>query len=193
MKSIEIIGYNRANLGKTESKKIRSESNVPCVLYGGAEQVHFHSPMFLFRDLVYTPATQIVELNIEGKQFKAVLQDIQFHPVNETILHADFLQLHEDKEVKVEVPIKFEGTAPGVQKGGKFVQKVNRLKIIALPKDLPDFVTVNISGLDLGKSVRVKDVNKGKFAVLNTPELPVASITIPRALKGKEQEDAKKK
>ena len=93
METIEIIGYKRANLGKQNSKKLREEGNVPCVVYGGKEQIHFHSPMILFRDLVYTPGANFVKLNIEGVEKDAILQDIQFHPVSETILHADFLEL----------------------------------------------------------------------------------------------------
>ena len=100
MKTVEIIGYKRANLGKTESKKLRSDSFVPCVVYGGKEQIHFSAPMILFRDLVYTPEARFVELNIEGKITKAILQDIQFHPVSEVILHADFLELFDEKSIK---------------------------------------------------------------------------------------------
>ena len=101
MKTIEIIGYKRANLGKNESKKLREEGNVPSVVYGGKEQIHFHSPMILFRDLIYTPGANFVKLNIEGKIKNAILQDIQFHPVSEIILHADFLELSENKKIKM--------------------------------------------------------------------------------------------
>ena len=114
MKTVEIIGYNRANLGKSESKKLRAEGSVPSVLYGGKEQIHFHSPMILFRDLVYTPEARFVNLNIEGHQTKAVLQDIQFHPVSEVILHADFLELFDDKPVTMDIPLRTVGNAPGV-------------------------------------------------------------------------------
>jgi len=112
METIEIIGYKRANLGKQNSKKLREEGNVPCVVYGGKEQIHFHSPMILFRDLVYTPGANFVKLNIEGVEKDAILQDIQFHPVSETILHADFLELQDDKKVKMEIPVKIIGNSP---------------------------------------------------------------------------------
>jgi large subunit ribosomal protein L25 len=184
MKTLEIIGFKRANLGKKAAKDLRNEANVPCVLYGGEQQVHFTVPMILFKNLIYTPEVHRVDLNIEGEIFQAILQDIQFHPVNEIILHADFLQLFEDKPVKMDVPLHLIGTAPGVQKGGKLVQKVTKVKIQALPKNLPDSVQVSISDLDLGKSVRVRDAVAGDFKVLSSPMITVATVTIPRALKG---------
>ncbi len=185
MKHLEIVGFKRANLGKTDSKSLRLDSNVPCVLYGGTEQVHFHVPMFLFKELVYTPHSYIVDLNVEGKKFKAILKDIQFHPVNDMILHADFLQLHDDKAVKVAIPVKLVGTAAGVMKGGKLAQKLQKVTVKALPKDLPEFVELDITNLDLGKSARVRDTKKGKFEILNAPEVPIVAILVPRALKGK--------
>ena len=122
MKIVEIIGYKRANLGKTESKRLRGESFVPCVVYGGKEQIHFSAPMILFRDVVYTPEARFVELNIEGEIKKAILQDIQFHPVSENIMHADFLGVKEDKPVVMEIPVRLIGNSPGVRNGGKLVR-----------------------------------------------------------------------
>lgn len=186
MESVEIIGYRRANLGKKESKDLRLEANVPCVLYGGAEQIHFYSPMILFRPLVYSQDVFKVLLNIEGDTYEALLQDTQFHPVSDVLMHADFLLLRSDVEVKLEVPVRFAGTASGVSKGGKLVQKVSKVKVKALPKDLPSFLEVDVTSLDLGKSVRVSDIPKGNFAVLNAPAIPLGTVTIPRALKGKD-------
>lgn len=188
MKSIEIVGFKRANLGKTTAKSARENSNVPCVLYGGKEQFHFEAPMALFRDLVYTPNATLVDLNIEGKTFKAKLQDIQFHPVSEMIMHADFLQIFDDKEVKIEVPVKLIGTPEGVAKGGKLVQKLRKLKIKALPKNLPDFVELDVTALDLGKTYKVSQIKADKFTILNVASVPVVTIDIPRALKGKQAE-----
>lgn len=185
MKAVEIIGFKRANLGKKDAKSLREEANVPCVLYGGENQVHFYSPMILFRELVYTPEAHIVKLNIEGDEYDCILQDIQFHPVNEMILHADFLLLHQDKPVKMDVPVKFVGNSPGVQQGGKLVVKMKKAKIKALPKDLPDAITVDISDLALGKTVKVKDIKVEGFEILSSINNPVASIEIPRGLRGK--------
>jgi len=184
MKSVEIVGFKRANLGKTASKELREKAEVPCVLYGGKEQVHFAVPMYLFRGLVYTPDAHIVDLNVEGKLFKAVLQDVQFHPVNDIILHADFLELDEKKEVKIDVPVKVTGNSIGVAKGGKLVQKLRKVKVSALPANLPDYVTIDVSDLDLGKTIKVSSIATAKYRILNPPVVPVVTIEIPRALKG---------
>ena len=184
MKSVEIVGFKRANLGKTASKALREKAEVPCVLYGGKEQVHFAVPMYLFRALVYTPDSHTVDLNVEGQKFKAILQDIQFHPVNDIILHADFLELDENKEVKMEVPVKVLGNSIGVAKGGKLVQRLRKVKILAFPKDLPDFVTIDVADLDLGKTVKVSSIPTDKYKILNPAALPVVTVEIPRALKG---------
>jgi large subunit ribosomal protein L25 len=191
MKTQEIIGFKRANLGKATVKALREDSQVPCVLYGGETQIHFSVPMILFKNLVYTPDTHIAELNIEGSIYRAILQDIQFHPVNEIILHADFLLLKDDKEVKLEIPVKLVGNAPGVQKGGKLISKLRKVKIKSIPKNLPDYIEVDISGLDLGKSVRVGDIKTEGFAILNNPLVSIASVEVPRALRGKGEEEGK--
>lgn len=184
MRTVEIIGYKRANLGKAEAKRLRAESFVPCVLYGGKEQIHFYSPMILFRDLVYTPEAAFVKLNIEGDEYSAIMQDFQFHPVNEIILHIDFLELSEDKYIKMDIPVKLTGNAPGVIQGGKLVSKLRSVKIKALPKDMPDTIQLDVSSLDLGKSIKVASIEAKNFEILNNPRVTVATVEIPRALKG---------
>ncbi len=186
MKSLEIIGFQRAILGKKESKRLRLEASVPCVLYGGETQIHFHVPMILFRELVYTPEAHLVDLNVEGDLYTCMLQDIQFHPVNEMILHADFLLIHSDKLVKMAVPTRVIGTSPGVQLGGKLVMKAKKLQVLALPANLPDHITVDITGLELGKSIKVKDIKAEGYEILDALNNAVLSIEIPRGLKGKQ-------
>jgi large subunit ribosomal protein L25 len=187
MKKLEIIGFKRANLGKKGSSELRDQSNVPCVLYGGKEQVHFHTPAFLFRDLIYTDQAHIVDLDVEGKKYECVVKEVQFHPVNEMLVHVDFLQLFPDKVVKMDIPVRFVGTAPGVMQGGKLMSKLKKVTVKALPKDLPESIEVDVSKLDLGKSVRVADITAKNFTVLNIPSLPIASVEIPRALKTEEE------
>ena len=189
MKTVEIIGYKRANLGKKESKRLREEGNVPCVLYGGEEQVHFYAPMILFREIVYTADAHMVDLNIEGETYRCILQDIQFHPVSEIILHADFLQLHDGKPVKMDIPIHLIGKAPGVDKGGTLMHKRRNLRIQALPKNMPDYVEVDISGLDFNKAVKVSEIEEKNFTILDAPQLSIAVVEVPRALKGKAEEE----
>lgn len=183
MRTVEIIGYKRANLGKSHSKALREQGQAPCVLYGGKEQIHFYAPMYLFKELVYTPEVAFINLNIEGEEYKAILQDVQFHPVSEVILHADFLQLFDDKPIKMDVPIKYVGNAPGIIKGGKLIPKLRRISLKALPKDMPENITVDISGLDLGKSVKVRSIKEENFEVLNSKQVSIASVNIPRNLR----------
>ena len=185
MKQHEIVGYNRANLGKTESKALRIEGNVPCVLYGGKTQVHFYSPAILFRTLLTTPDAYEVTLNIEGDEYKAILQDAQFHPVNDQILHADFLEIVEGKDIKVDVPIRFSGISPGVQQGGKLIQKMRKLKLSGPYTKIPDYVEVNISNLELGKTVKVSAIQVEGVEILDSMALPIATIEIPRSMRGK--------
>ncbi|MCC5920935.1 MAG: 50S ribosomal protein L25/general stress protein Ctc [Cyclobacteriaceae bacterium] len=189
MKTLEIIGYKRANLGKAESKKIRLNGEVPCVVYGNGGQTHFRSPMILFRDLVYTKDAHFVTLNIEGEIKKAILQDIQFHPVSEIILHADFLEIQDDKEIKMDIPLKIVGTSPGVVEGGRLAQKAKTLRVKALPANMPEFIEVDITPLALGKSMKVKALSTENYEILNSPMVSIVTIEIPRALKGKKNED----
>jgi len=182
MKTLEIIGYKRANLGKAESSRLRNEGNVPCVIYGGKEQIHFYAPMILFRSLVYTDEAHFVHLNIEGLEFQAILQDIQFHPVSEVILHADFLELHEGKLVKMDIPVKLTGDSPGVSKGGNLIHKRRTLKIQALPNDMPELISVDISELDFGNAIKVGEVEEVNFDILDTPIASIAVVETPREL-----------
>lgn len=191
MKTLEIIGFKRANLGKQQTKELRNESNVPGVLYGNGEQVHFYSPVILFRDLIYSPEVYEVDLNIEGTHYRAILQDAQFHPVNEMLLHVDFLQLQDDKPVKMDIPVKFVGTSPGVIAGGKLSVKLRSLKVKALPANLPDYVEVDIADLELGKSIKVAKVKAENYEILTNSNAPIATVTIPRALKSAQVEETR--
>jgi large subunit ribosomal protein L25 len=190
MKTIEIIGYKRANLGKTEAQKLRDEGQVPCVLYGGEGQVHFHSPMILFRDLVYTNEAHFVHLNIEGEECQAILQEVQFHPVSEIILHADFLRIAEDRKIKMDIPARLVGLAPGVTKGGTLVQKKTSLKVFAFPKDMPDHIDVDVSELDFHHAIKVSDIKVSGIEFTDPKQSSVAVVEVPRAAKMAAEEAA---
>lgn len=185
MKTIEIVGFKRPEneLGTKYSKVLRAEGNVLGVLYGGDEVIHFHSPMYLFRELLYTKEAYIINLNVEGVEKKCILQDVQFHPVSEVILHVDFLEISDDKPVKIDIPVKIVGTAPGVKIGGVLVVKAPRLKVKALPNELPDYVEANIDGLELGKSLKVSSIETKGYEILTSPKVSVATVTITRALR----------
>ncbi len=183
MKTIEIIGYRRANLGKGESQKLRDEGLVPCVLYGGDNQVHFYAPMILFREVVYTNEAHFVHLNIEGEESQAILQEVQFHPVSEIILHADFLRISEDRKIKMSIPARLVGQAPGVNKGGTLVQKRSTLKVYGFPKDMPDHIDVDVNELDFHHAIKVSDIKVAGLEFKDPKQASVAVVEVPRAAK----------
>ena len=183
MKTVEIIGYQRANLGKNDAQKIREEGNVPCVLYGGDKQVHFYSPVILFRDLVYTNEGHFVHLNIEGEECQAIMQEVQFHPVSEIILHVDFLRISDERKIKMDIPTRLVGQAPGVAKGGLLVSKRASLKVYALPKDMPDHIDIDCSELDFHHAIKVGDMKMTNLEFLDPKAAAIAAVEVPRAAK----------
>jgi len=189
MKTIEIIGYKRANLGKADSKKLRNESLVPCVIYGGKEQVHFAAPMILFRELVYTSDAHFVKLNVEGKEYHAIMQDIQFHPVSEVILHVDFLEYSAGTPIKMDIPVHITGISPAVSSGGTLILKRRNLSIKSLPKNMPEHIEVDITPLEFGKAIKVGDLEAKDYEILDTPQASIAVAEIPRALRGKSADE----
>jgi len=192
MNSIAISGSPRENVGKRDARELRYAGKVPAVLYGGKEQVHFAVDAPSLRDLVYTADVNFAEIEVAGKKTKAILKDIQFHPLTEQILHIDFLQLFDDKKVTMEIPVKLTGTSPGVKLGGKLVQKLRKLKVNAFPKDMPQFVEVSLEPLEVGKSTRVRDLSAEGYTITNVAEDTIVSVVMSRALKQAEQEAAKK-
>jgi large subunit ribosomal protein L25 len=183
MKTVEIIGYKRANLGKAGSQKLRDEGLVPCVLYGGNEQIHFYSPMILFRELVYTNEAHFVHINIEGEEAQAILQEVQFHPVSEVILHADFLRISEDRKIKMSIPVRLVGQAKGVAKGGTLVRKRAALKVYGFPKDMPDHIDVEVSDLDFHHAIKIGDMKMEGLEFLDPKQATIAAVEVPRAAK----------
>ena len=183
MKTVEIIGYKRANLGKADSQKLRDEGLVPCVLYGGDKQLHFYSPMILFRELVYTNEAHFVHINIEGEESQAILQEVQFHPVSEIILHADFLKISEDRKVKMSIPTRLVGQAPGVAKGGTLIRKKAALKVFGFPKDMPDHIDVDVNELDFHHAIKVGDMKMKGIDFLDPKQSTIAAVEVPRAAK----------
>ncbi|MCT1533082.1 MULTISPECIES: 50S ribosomal protein L25/general stress protein Ctc [Sphingobacterium] len=191
MKSIAISGSPRENVGKRDAKELRYEAKVPAVLYGGKEQTHFSVSAADLKPVLYTPEVIFVELDIDGKKSKAIVQEAQFHPLTDEVTHVDFLQLFDDKEVSVNIPIKLVGTSPGVKMGGKLVQKLRNLRVKALPNNLPQDIEVPMEGLEVGKSYRVGQVELKDAKVLNNSDDTIVSVTMSRALRQAEQEAAK--
>ena len=183
MKSITIKGSKRESVGKVATKALRNADKVPCVLYGGENPLHFSANELDFSKLVYTPNAHTVVLDINGDQkINAILQDIQFHPVSDKILHVDFYQLFDDKEVSMDIPVTIEGSAPGVMlEGGTLVVSKRKLKVKALPNNLPDFITVDISKLRLGGKISVINLEADDFTILHPDNTVVCKVRTSRA------------
>jgi len=191
MKSITIKGSQRESVGKAASKALRNAGQVPCVLYGGDSALHFSAPEMAFKGLVYTPNVYTATIELGGKKYTAILQDIQFDPVTDKIIHIDFYELKKDKEITIEVPIQIEGTSPGVIAGG-VLRIVNRkLKIKALPDKLPDFIPVNISELEMGNRLYVTKLDQSNYKIMHPDNTVVCQIRISRAAMKAAQEAAK--
>ncbi len=191
MKSITIKGSERESVGKVATKALRNAGAVPCVLYGGNNPVHFSADEKAFKNLVYTPNAHTVVIDLDGKSFDAVLQDIQVHPVSDRILHIDFFELKDDKEITIEVPVKVTGTSPGVLLGGVLRLNQRRLKVKALPKNLPDFVEANISSLEMGNKLYVTKLTNDNYKLIHPENTVVAQVRISRAAMKAAQEAAK--
>ena len=190
MKSITINGSKRESVGKVATKALRNAGRVPCVLYGGGEPLHFSAPELDFSKLVYTPNAHTVVINLDGENVAAILQDIQFHPLTDKILHIDFYRLFDDKEVSMNIPVKVEGAAPGVlNSGGVLVLNKRKLRVKALPKDLPDFIVANISKLKLGNKLYTAELQTEEYTLLHPDNTVVCQVRTSRASVKEEDED----
>ena len=182
MKVVSLSGSLRENVGKKDAKKIRNKGEVPCVIYGGNEQVHFSTPAKSFQHIVFTPEVCFIKIDIEGKEYNTILQDIQYHPVTDIVYHADFMEYRDDKPIVMHVPVKISGTAPGILKGGRLVQKLRKLKIKALPTHMPEFIEINIGALEIGMSVKVGDVSGENYQLLDNKNNTIVGVTVTRAV-----------
>ena len=191
MKSITIEGHLRTDHGKKAARQIRSQENVPAVIYGGAQEVNFYASAKAFKPLVYTGEFQIAEVTVDGKMYRCILKDLQFDKVSDALIHLDLLELVDDKKVVATLPLKFLGTSVGVKEGGKLVVKIKALKVKALPKDLVETISVDITNLVLNGNIRVEDVKANGIEILNSPRIPIASVVMTRQLKQEEATAAK--
>lgn len=191
MKSITINGSERESVGKAATRTARNAGMVPCVLYGGDQPVHFTAEEKAFKSLVYTPNVHTVVIDLAGKTYNAILQDIQFHPVSDKILHIDFYELDEKKEITMEVPVKVVGNSKGVMAGGVLRLNQRKLKVRALPANLPDFVEADITELEMGNKLYVTKLPAENFKLLHPDNTVVAQVRISRAAMKAAQEAAK--
>ena len=191
MKSITIEGHLRTDHGKKAARQIRSQENVPAVIYGGAQEVNFYASAKAFKPLVYTGEFQIAEVTVDGKKYRCILKDLQFDKVTDALIHLDLLELVDDKKVVATLPLKYVGTSVGVKEGGKLVIKIKSLKVKALPKDLVETINVDITNLALNANIRVEDVKAPGLEIMNSPRIPIASVVMTRQLKQEEATAAK--
>ena len=189
MKSIDVKGSVRTIAERSSEqakalKEIRKNNGVPCVLYGGKEVIHFTVSNDELRKMVYTPHIYVVNLNIDGKIINAIMKDIQFHPVKENILHVDFYEIDESKPIVMDVPVQLEGLAEGVKAGGKLVLQMRKLKVKALYNVIPERLAINVTALELGKSIKVGDLNYEGLQLMNAKDNVICAVKLTRAARG---------
>ena len=176
MKTVSLSGSPRENVGKKDAKSLRKEGMVPCVIYGGKEQLHFSMDERHFQKIVFTPEACFVEIELSGKKHLTILQDIQYHPVSDKILHADFLQILDGKPVKLEIPIRLEGVSPGVLLGGRLAQKLRKVPVKALAENMPQEILLNISKLKIGDKIKASQIKSDKYEILLNENIVLVMI-----------------
>lgn len=186
MKTITIEGSLRTGFGKTATRQLRSQELVPGVIYGGPQEINFQAPAAAFKNLVYTPSFQVAEVVLDGKAYRTILKDLQFDKVDDKLIHIDLLELVDDKKMIADIPLKFVGVSPGVKDGGKLHIKMKSLKVKTYPKYLKEQIEVSIDKLELNGNIRVEDVKIDNYEILNSPRIPIASVTLTRQLKQEE-------
>lgn len=186
MKTIIIEGALRTDNGKKAARQLRSQGNVPGVIYGGSEEINFYAPAPAFKSLVYTPDFQIAEVKVNGKTYRCIMKDLQFDKVNDSLAHVDLLELVEDKKVIATIPLKYTGTAAGVKAGGKLIVKFKAVKVKTYPKYLKEAIEVDLTPLELNGNIRVQDIKAENMEIMNSPRIPIASVVMTRQLKQEE-------
>jgi len=180
MKTVSMSGSPRANVGKKDAKALRSKGLVPCVIYGGKEQIHFSTPETSFKQIVFTPDVCFVEVDLNGKKYLTILQDIQYHKVSDRVLHADLFELSDDKPITLPVPIVYQGSSPGVLKGGKLVKSIRKIKVSALPKNMPETLSIDLNKLDIGDMVKIGAIKPNKFTIVDNPSTTICAVKTTR-------------
>jgi large subunit ribosomal protein L25 len=180
MKTVSMSGSLRANVGKKDAKALRSAGLVPCVIYGGNEQIHFSTPETSFKNIVFTPEVCFIEVDLNGKKYLTILQDIQYHKVKDNILHADLFELHDDKEITLPIPVVYVGSSPGVLQGGKLVKTTRKIRVKALPKDMPQTISIDLSPLQIGDMVKVSALEANGFTIVDHPSTTICQVKVTR-------------
>jgi large subunit ribosomal protein L25 len=193
MKTFKIKGTARQAVGKKDSKNLRAQDLVPCVLYGGETVIHFQAHENDFRKVLYTPEVFQIELDIDGQIYAAFIQATQFHPVTDKLIHIDFLQVRDNVPVRLEIPVRLDGYAKGIQQGGRLKANLRTLKVKGFSKDIPDEIKIDVTNLNLSESIRVGDIKVEGIQILNNKSVPVATVVVTRAARAAMTETAKVK
>lgn len=191
MKTVSLSGSPRANVGKTDAAALRAKGQVPCVIYGAGEQIHFSADIRHFKPIIFTPETHLVNVEVGGKSYLTVLQEAQYHRISDNLIHADFLQVSEDKPVTVHLPVKTSGTSEGVKAGGKLNMKLRKLKVRGLISKLPEFIDLSIEGLGIGGAITAGDIQIDGVTLLHPKNISVLSVDTTRNVVTEEAADAK--
>jgi large subunit ribosomal protein L25 len=191
MKTLELKGQKRDNTGKRGSKDLRIAEMIPCVIYGGANTVHFSAELAELKTLIYSPEVYFANITIDGTAYKGVMKEVQFHPVTDDLHHVDFFEVKEDKAVKIALPIKIVGNSVGVRSGGRLAVNVRKLLVEAFPKNLPDFIEIDITNMNIGDKLRISEMKLDGVTFLDAANVVVAAVAVTRNTKSAETEAAK--
>jgi large subunit ribosomal protein L25 len=183
MKTLELKGQKRENIGKRGSKDLRIAEMIPCVIYGGASTVHFSAELAELKNFIYSPEVYFANITIDGTAYKGVMKEVQFHPVTDDLHHVDFFEVKEDKKVRISLPVKVVGNSVGVRSGGRLAVNVRKLQVEALPKDLPDFIEIDISNMNIGDKMRISDMKLEGVTFLDAANVVVAAVAVTRNTK----------
>ncbi|MCJ7821158.1 MAG: 50S ribosomal protein L25/general stress protein Ctc, partial [Bacteroidales bacterium] len=188
MKTIEIKAISRSNFGKKETNSLRAKDNVPCVMYGGKENLHFYAHENEFRSMIYTPDVHLISLQIDGKSYNAILKDLQFHPVSDKLLHIDFIQVSDDKPVLIDIPIKLSGVSPGEKAGGRLKIHRRSLRVKGLTRDFPEHLDIDISNLEIGQSLKIGDLSYDNLLIMENKKSMIVAVATSRVVQKEETE-----
>jgi len=191
MKKVSLSGSLRENVGKKDAKKHRREGNIPCVIYGGEKQIHFFTNAIKFDKIIFTPNVYLINIDIDGNEYQTILQDIQYHPVSDKVLHADFLELKPGKEFSIGMPVALNGISAGVMAGGQLIKKMHKVRLKGLVENIPEQVEVDITNLTIGGSIKVRDLDIEDITFIDPPNSVIVRVKMSRnvATDGEEEEE----
>ena len=189
MKTVSLSGSSRENVGKKDAKKHRREGNIPCVIYGGEKQIHFTTNEIKFDKVIFSPEVFLITVDIDGKQYQTILQEVQYHPVTDKVLHADFMELVPGKEISIAIPVNLVGVSPGVIAGGQMIKKMHKVRLRGLIEHLPEYVDVDISKLTIGGSIKINDITLENLTMLDPSNSVIVRVKMSRTVVEDEIDD----